>query len=121
MNANAIRVNRLRFAVLALPLVLLAGCGGPAVPPAANYGTIIGRVFDSATNQPIPGVVVAVDTIDIATSGNDGSFRIVNVPLGSYTLRPTPPPGYRAPVQPTWDGTIGTGQTITIDVPLTKG
>jgi hypothetical protein len=111
---------RLRFALLALPLALLVACGAPQVPPAQNYGTIIGRVYDSATSQPVPGVVVNVDTILSATSGSDGTFRISNIPLGTYTLRPQQPPGYTAITQPTYDGTIATGQTITVDVPLTK-
>jgi hypothetical protein len=112
-------VTRLRFAVLLLPLALLAACGGPQVPPAQSYGTITGRVYDSATNQPVPGAVVTVDTILSATSGSDGTYRIGNIPLGTYTLRPQPPPGYSAPVQPAYDGSIATGQTITVDVPLT--
>jgi hypothetical protein len=113
-------VTRLRIALLALPLALLASCGAPQVPPAQSYGTIVGRVYDSGTNQPIAGVVVTVDTILNGTSGSDGTYRVGNIPLGTYTLRPNPPPGYTAPVQPTYDGSIATGQTITVDVPLTK-
>jgi hypothetical protein len=113
-------VTRLRFAILALPLALLAACGNPSVPPAQNYGTITGRVFDSATNQPVPGIVVTVDTILSATSGADGTYRIGNVPLGTYTLRPQPGAAYSAPVQPAYDGSIAAGQTITVDVPLSK-
>jgi len=118
-SSNAARVTRFRFAILALPLALLVACGGPAVPPAQSYGTITGRVFDSATNAPLPGVVVTVDTILSATSGSDGSYRIGNIPLGTYTLRPQPPAVYTAPVQPGYDGSISMGQTITVDVPLT--
>ena len=113
-------MTRLRFALVALSLAALTACGGPQVPPAQNYGTIVGRVYDAATNQPVPGAVVTVDTILSATSGTDGTYRIGNIPLGTYTLRPQPPPGYSAPLQPTYDGTIATGQTITVDVPLTK-
>ncbi|GAC1659755.1 MAG: hypothetical protein NVS4B13_05580 [Candidatus Elarobacter sp.] len=113
-------MTRLRFALLALPLALSTACGGPAVPPAQNYGTIVGRVYDSATNQPVPGVVITVDTILNATSGNDGMYRIGNIPLGTYTLRPQTPQAYSAPVQPAYDGSIATGQTITVDVPLTR-
>jgi hypothetical protein len=113
-------VTRLRFALLAIALGGLAACGNPQVPPAQNYGVITGRVFDASTSQPIPGVVVTVDTILSATSGNDGTYRIVNVPLGTYTLQPVPPSGYSAPPQPAYDGSIASGQTITVDVPLTK-
>jgi hypothetical protein len=113
-------VRRARFAALALALGLLAGCGGPQIPPAQNYGTIVGRVFDSATNQPVAGVTVTVDTILSGASGSDGTYRVVNIPLGTYTLRPQAPSGYTAPLQPAYDGSITTGQTITVDVPLTK-
>ncbi len=109
-----------RFAVLAVGLGLLAACGGPQIPPAQNYGTIVGRVFDSATNQPIAGVSVTVDTILGSSSGSDGSYRVVNIPLGTYTLRPQPPQGYSAPLQAAYDGSISMGQTITVDIPLTK-
>jgi hypothetical protein len=113
-------VTRARLALLALALGLLAGCGGPQIPPAANYGTIVGRALDSATNQPVAGVTVTVDTILSASTGSDGSYRIGNIPLGTYTLRPQPPQGYSAPLQPTYDGSISQGQTITVDIPLTK-
>ena len=113
-------MRRARLAVLGLALGLLAGCGGPQIPPAQNYGTIVGRVFDSATNQPLAGVTVTVDTILSSSSGSDGSYRVANIPLGTYTLRPQPPQGYSAPLQAAYDGSITQGQTITVDVPLTK-
>ena len=111
---------RRRIAIASLALAVVAGCGGPQIPPAQNYGTIVGRVYNSGTNQPVPGVVVSVDTILNATSAADGTYKIVNIPLGTYTLRPQQPSGYTAPYQPTYDGSIGAGQTITVDVPLTK-
>jgi hypothetical protein len=99
---------------------VLAACGGPAVPPAQNYAVIRGRAFDNATNAPIPGVVVVVDTILTATTGSDGTYRIVNVPLGQYSLVPQPPQGYTAPNQPTYNGSVAAGETVSIDVPLNK-
>jgi hypothetical protein len=113
-------VTGLRRTLLVLGLGLLAACGGPQIPPAQNYGTIVGRVYDSVTNQPVPGAIVTVDTILSASSGSDGSYRIANIPLGTYTLRPSPPQGYTAPLQPAYDGSISSGQTITVDVPLVK-
>jgi hypothetical protein len=97
-------VTRLRFALLVLPLALLAGCGGPSVPPAANYGSISGRVYDATTNQPIAGVLVSVDTILNATTAVQA------------------PSGYAAPNfnAPPYSGSIDNGQTITVDIPLNK-
>lgn len=113
---------RLRFASLALVAALLCACGGPAVPPAQNYGTITGRVYDAATNQSIGGAVVSVDTILTATTGSDGTYRIGTVPLGTYQVDVQPPPGYAAPDMrtPPYSGSIAAGQTITADIPLTK-
>jgi hypothetical protein len=111
-------VTRARFAVLVLSLSVLAACGGPAVPPAQNYATIRGRAFDSATNAPVAGVLVTVDTILTSTTGSDGTYRIINVPIGQYTLVVQPPQGYAAVNQQT--GSVAAGETVSIDIPLTK-
>lgn len=115
-------MTRGRFAVWLLPLALLVGCGGPQVPPAANYGSISGRVFDSATNQPLAGVVVSVDTILTATTASDGTYRIGTIPSGQYTMAVQTPQGYAAPNTnaPPFSGSIDSGQTITVDIPLNK-
>jgi hypothetical protein len=112
-------VNRARFAVLVLASAMLAACGGPQVPPAQNYPTIRGRAYDTATNAPVAGVTVTVATILTATTGADGTYRIANVPIGSYTLIVSPPQGYTAPPQPTYSGSVASGETAVIDIPLT--
>jgi|ERR1700681_4506639 hypothetical protein len=117
MNANAARVTRVRFALLTLPLLLLAACGGPAIPPAQNYPTIHGRAYDVATNAPVAGVLVAVDVILTASTGSDGTYRIANVPIGQYTLTAAPPRGYNTPAVIT--GSVAAGENVTVDVPLT--
>ena len=114
------RLSRARFVVLALSSALFAACGGPQIPPAQKYATIRGRAFDRATNQPVFGVTVVVDTILIATTGTDGTYQIVNVPLGQYTLVPQAPQGYSAPAQAQYNGSVATGETVTIDIPLSK-
>ena len=111
-------MTRFRLVLLGAALAVLSACGGPQVPPAANYGTIVGRAYDTTTNQPVAGVLVAVDTILTATTGADGTYRIGNIPLGTYTLRPQAPQGYNAPLQATYDGSIAAGQVITVDIPL---
>jgi hypothetical protein len=112
--------SRGRFVLTLVLAVGVAGCGGNQIPPAQNYGTIGGRAYDSASNQPVAGVVVTVDTILTATTGVDGSYKIVNVPLGQYTLQPSAPQGYSADPQSGYDGSISAGQVISIDIPLTK-
>lgn len=112
-------MNRARFVLLVVPLALLAACGAPQVPPSQNYPTIHGRAYDAATNQPVAGVGITVSTILTATTGADGTYRIPNVPIGSYTLIVSPPQGYTAPPQPTYNGSVAAGESAVIDIPLT--
>lgn len=111
-------MTRARLAILALSVGILAGCNGNGVPPAQNYAVITGRAYDAASNQPVPGVTVTVDTILTATTGSDGTYRIVNVPIGSYHVGVIAPSGYTAAANPLDDGSVTAGQTITVDVPL---
>lgn len=56
--------------------------------PAVYAGTIQGMVKDGETGQPLPGVnIMIVNTVLGTSSQLDGSFRIDNVPAGTYTLR----------------------------------
>lgn len=106
--------------MLMLPSLVLAACGGNQVPPAQNYATIRGRAFDSASNQPIAGVTVTVDTILTAVTASDGTYRIGNVPIGQYSLIPQPPTAYSAPSQGVYNGSVAAGESVTIDIPLSK-
>jgi hypothetical protein len=81
-------------------------------PPPEDFdavGTISGRVIDRATSEPIEGATVSVfDTLS-ATTGEDGSFAIANVPANrgdqsgsetDYNVHITTPEGspYRSAV-----------------------
>jgi len=61
-----------------------------AVPAAAQTGTISGRVTEAGTNRPIPNVgvraVSGLRAVAGAYSDESGTFRIVNVPAGTYTV-----------------------------------
>ena len=58
-----------------------------ASPLLAQNGTIAGRVTDAATGAPVASVQVQVAGINIGGSSTaDGTYRIVNVPAGSYTV-----------------------------------
>jgi uncharacterized protein YfaP (DUF2135 family) len=109
---------RARFALLAI-VVGLAGCGGPAIPPAQNYATIAGRVYDAATNEPVPGALVTGSVILTATSANDGTYKIANFPIGPNEVQVTPPAGYTA-VQSQYSISPQKGETLKIDIPLKK-
>ena len=112
--------SRVRFVFAVMLAACLAACGGPLVPPPQNYGTITGRAYDSSTNAPVAEVVVTVDTILTATTGSDGSYKIPNIPLGSYSLQASAPQGYQVGALPYASGSISAGQTVPIDIPLTK-
>jgi hypothetical protein len=98
---------------------LLTACGG-GVPPAQNYATIQGRAYDVSTNQAVAGATVCVDTIDCATTATDGTYRILNVPLGSCSGPSVTglPDGYAIQGTLAQCLSVTAGQVVTIDVPL---
>lgn len=114
------RTSRARFVLAVASLAALSACGAPQVPPAQNYGTIRGRAYDIATNQPVAGVVVTTFTILSATTGADGTYRIPNIPAGQYTVQAQAPQGYSVRPNPAYSGSIALGDTITVDIPLSK-
>ncbi len=113
-------LNRSRLFVISAACAALAACGQPQTPPAQNYGTISGRAYDMASNLPVAGVTVTVDTIDTAVTGADGTYKIPNIPLGSYRLDASAPQGYTVGPLPYANGSITAGQLLQIDIPLTK-
>ena len=59
----------------------------PAPPPPAAFGTLTGHVTSVGTNAPIPGAtVVVVGTRLGTTTGEDGSYRIAQVPAGEQSV-----------------------------------
>ncbi len=56
--------------------------------PAAYAGTISGEVADASGTRTLRGAEVSlVELSQSAEVGQDGSYRFVNVPAGTYTLR----------------------------------
>jgi len=62
-----------------------------AAPPQqapAQTGTIVGRVTDAKTGAALVGATVVVDGMrHSGSTGNDGRYRLNEVPPGTYTLR----------------------------------
>jgi len=57
---------------------------------AGTTGKISGKVIDKATNEGLPGAnITIVGSTMGASSGADGSFFILNVPPGKYSVRAT--------------------------------
>ena len=85
-----------RIAFVALLATGLFGCN-PQIPPAQNYATVLGQVVDAATQAPIAGAVVTINSAQSATTDANGNYKIVNVPTGpwSYSVQA---PNYRPAV-----------------------
>lgn len=80
-------------------------------------GVIQGRVFNPATQQYVRNAEVRVEgTSLVATSEDDGSFRLANVPAGPVTVSVTYT-GYRADPATV---TVGAGQVATHDFEITS-
>lgn len=75
--------------VFLLTLVPASGAT-PSVPDTSDAprGALTGRVLDAATNQPLPGANVLVESLDRGTATDeDGRFTLRELPTGTYTVR----------------------------------
>lgn len=108
-------MKALRTAVVALALLLsAAACNSDALPPASGVTTVSGVVTDGASNQPVAGAVVTVDTVLTATTDASGKFSIDKVPSGivDYTVQAT---GYQVVVS---TANVEPGKPFELDVTL---
>jgi hypothetical protein len=94
----------------------LGACNTDNLPPPGQFTMMSGVISDRATNQPIAGAVVIVDTVLTATTDASGKFTIAKVPAGTldYTIKAT---GYAIVSSTT---TATPGQPFTLDVALQK-
>jgi hypothetical protein len=84
MLKNFTKMVRSAFAV-AIGLCALAAC----VPNGmgVGFGTVVGRVVDRDSLQPIPGATVSIGNIVAVTAAIDrGAFILRNVQIGTGTL-----------------------------------
>jgi len=77
--------------------LLVTACANPNAVGVQDYGTVVGRVFDARTNQPLNGVIVSVGSLTTGHSGPDGSFTLTQVPTGEQTITVYALPGYLTP------------------------
>ena len=109
-------MNRARvFASTVLALVAFAGCT-PAVPPAQQYATVMGRVFDAASNAPIAGATVSISVVSTQSDAS-GNYKLYPVPPGPYTSINATAANYQPYQGP--GGSLAPNQTTTIDIPMT--
>jgi hypothetical protein len=113
-------MKRLLF-VLALCLSTVAMVAAVS-PKAQTFGTgsISGIVTDEATNLPIAGAIVTAGGCGRrATTAEDGSYTIANLPTGDYTVKAMKCDAYVTETYPT-PVHVEDGQAVTgIDFALT--
>ena len=89
---NLLKLTR-GFAVAGLMVVATYADAVSQTVTVSNGPTILGRVVDSTTNQPVPRAVIdasipgAVAVAATANTGDDGSFRVEGLRPGRYTVR----------------------------------
>jgi hypothetical protein len=105
-----------RSALGLLVVTLLVACNADQLPPPGQYSTVSGHIVDRATNQPVAGAIVTIDTVLTVTTDAAGAFSIDKVPAGTldYTVKAD---GY-ALVSAT--ATAEPGKTFTLDVALER-
>lgn len=107
------RTPRLRS--LALSLLLGSALSASSALAQGPGGTIIGKVIDRATNQPLGEVQMQLaGSVRGARTTDEGDYRIVSVPAGTYTLRAIRI-GYSGATQSV---TVVAGQTLTVNFSL---
>lgn len=108
-------MTRARLFGALLACLALVACNDNALPPGGTYQTLQGVVLDSATNRPIAGATVTVDTVLHATTDANGKFSFAQVPVGAvdYVVSAN---GYRStasiPIQLTPDKPLSITVTL---------
>jgi TonB-linked SusC/RagA family outer membrane protein len=93
-------------------LGLLASAAGVA----AAQGTITGKVTSAEGGRPLSGAhVLLVGSTQVATTGDDGSYTLRNVAVGSFQVQALHV-GYESQKRPV---TVTKGETATVDFALT--
>ena len=82
---------RLHFATSLMLISMLQGIAGTplfAIEHDGTAGKIAGRVVEAETGEPLIGATVYVEELGIgAVASQDGSYTIINVAPGVYTVR----------------------------------
>jgi Carboxypeptidase regulatory-like domain len=86
-------MKRAKVLTAIFALVALAACNEGGLPPGGTYQSFTGLVVDSATNQPVSGAIVTVDTVLTATTDNTGKFTFDRVPVGDIDYQVSVPKG----------------------------
>ncbi|MDZ7260744.1 MAG: TonB-dependent receptor [candidate division KSB1 bacterium] len=97
------------FLILLLPVVVFAG----------TTGKIAGKVIDKATGEPLPAANVLIEGTTMgAASDLNGEYFILNVPVGTYSLRATMM-GYKTLVKTSVRVNVDLTTTVNFEMELT--
>jgi hypothetical protein len=109
-------VTRFRFVFACLLAVGVTACNDAPITPQQNYATISGKVYDATTNAGIPNVTVTALIVNSVVTAADGSYTIVNVPIGQGEVQVTAPSGYQQPSA--FEISVQAGEHFTLNIPL---
>jgi len=87
------RVRALGVLLAVAGIFALAACDDSALPPGGTYQSVSGVVLDAATNQPVAGATVTIDTVLSTTTDAAGKFTFAKVPVGDIDYQVTTPGG----------------------------
>ncbi len=101
---------------LALGVLILAGCNNDTLPPGARTASLRGVVIDDATQKPIAGATVSVETVMTASTDTAGTFKFDQVPSGDIDIT-VQAPGYQSFSEPL---SVTPGTTTSLNISLKK-
>ncbi|HZT12115.1 MAG TPA: carboxypeptidase regulatory-like domain-containing protein [Candidatus Baltobacteraceae bacterium] len=84
-------MRRVQLLAALVAFVALTACNDGGLPPGGTYQSFSGVVVDAATNQPISGALVTVDTVLTQTTDASGKFAFDRVPVGDIDYQVTVP------------------------------
>ena len=66
----------------------VVGCLATSPILAGDTGKIAGKVTDAKTGEPLPGAIIMIEGTKAGASADiDGSYFIINLPPGRYSVR----------------------------------
>lgn len=105
----------LRGAVATIALIVAPAASIAVAQVPQGTAVITGRITDARSGLGVPGVTVQVDGTRLgAATGEDGRYRIANVPAGTWTVR-VRRIGYASVARQV---SLADGATASLDVPL---
>lgn len=87
------RARALGLLLAVVGIFALAACDDSALPPGGTYQSVSGVVLDAATNRPVAGATVTVDTVLTTTTDPAGKFSFAKVPVGEIDYVVSMPDG----------------------------